>query len=183
MGPHGRAVLRGLLLVSILAAPACGDVNAGDDPFAGMVLYEDPAGAFSLRLLEPPWLPPLSLDGETAFVVPPSDIAITTDPSVILSEALYSLQVQTEPGASAALAAAFATALPPASMMQQQSAQTASGLASFEVAWQESPTQFRRDVFLAASPTQAFHLLFTAGRPIGDDPMITQMIASFRVGT
>ena len=43
MGPSVRPVLGGCLLALLAAAPACGDVNANDQPFAGMVVYKDPS--------------------------------------------------------------------------------------------------------------------------------------------
>jgi hypothetical protein len=180
MGLPGRLAAGGCLLASLplLALAACGDVNANDQPFAGMVVYKDPAGAFSLKLLEPPWLPPISFDGETAFVVPPSDATITTDPTVILAQALYTLQVTAVPGTpgplAAGLAAAVATSAP-----TQATVETASGATGAEVAWQESATLFHRNAFVAAPSTATFQLVFTAKKAIADDPMIGQMIASF----
>jgi hypothetical protein len=184
MGLPGRLAAGGCLLallplLPLLAlAPACGDVNANDQPFAGMVVYQDPAGAFALRLLEPPWLPPLSFDGATAFVVPPSDATITTDPRVVLSEALYTLEVMSVPGAPGALAAGLAAAVA-ADMPTEGSLETASGATGAEVAWKESATLFHRNAFLSAPSTATFQLLFTAKKSIADDAMIAQMIASF----
>src|SRR5580698_7904465 len=79
-----------LLTLSPVLAAGCGDVDAGSTPFAGTVLYTDPAGAYQFNLVEPPWIPD-SLDGVTVFAVPPSDLSALTD----LSAALYTLHIDT----------------------------------------------------------------------------------------
>ena len=48
------------------------------------------------------------------------------------------------------------------------------------MAWQETTTVFHRDAFLAGSATPTFRLHFTAEKAITDDPMVGQMINSFR---
>jgi hypothetical protein len=178
MGPSGRPVVGGCLLALLAAVPACGDVNANDQPFAGMVAYKDPAGAFSLRLLEPPWLGPISFDGETAFFVPPSNATITTDATVVLAEALYTLQVLSVPGSPTELATGLAAAVAP-NVPTQAMETTASGASAAEVSWQDSGTVFHRDAFVAAPSTATYELVFTAKKAIADDPMIGQMIVSF----
>src|SRR5262249_39600178 len=113
MGLAGRlrgcllACLPACLLALLASVPACGDGIANDEPLACMVACEDPQGTFSMGLLAPPWLPPLqpsSLNGQTVSVVVPSDIT-TTDLTVILSEALYTMIVAEVPGTPGALAA------------------------------------------------------------------------------
>ena len=178
MGPSVRPVLGGCLLALLAAAPACGDVNANDQPFAGMVVYKDPAGAFSMRLLEPPWLGPISFDGETAYYVPPSNATITTDAAVVLAEALYTLQVVAVPGAPAQLAAGLASAVS-SSMPTESNVTTASGATGAEVSWQESATVFHRNAFVSAPSTATYQIMFTAKKTIADDPMVGQMIDSF----
>jgi hypothetical protein len=169
-----------LLLASAAAAAGCGDINAADEPFVGTVLYEDPAGAFSLRLLQPPWLPPLKFQGRTIFVVPPSDATISTDPTIVLGEALYSLQID-PPGGTAPMDAmqAVKAGLPATAVaVEDAPVTTAFGATGMELAWQMG-LQYHRDAFLAAAGTPTFRLHFTAQRDIGDDPMVAQMIASF----
>jgi hypothetical protein len=165
-------------------AAGCGDVDATEQPFVGTVLYEDPAGAFTLRLLEPPWLPPLKLEGRTIFVVPPSDATISTDPAIVLGEALYSLQID-PPGAAAPADAmqAVKLGLPSTAIaIEDSTVRTAFGATGMELAWQMG-FQYHRDAFLAAPGTPTFRLHFTAKRDIGDDPMVAQMIASFDPGS
>jgi hypothetical protein len=177
MGPLGRLKVGGLCLA--LAAAGCGDLDASNQPFVGTVLYQDPAGAYALRLLEPPWLPPLTIEGQTFFIVPPSDATVSANPTVVLSEALYSLQIQRPAGAPADAMQLMKEALPLTAMAVQQPIRTASGAIGVELAWQESATLFHRDAFLAEAATPTFQLHFTAKHEIGDDAMVTQMIVSF----
>src|SRR5204862_2523763 len=81
--------------LAAISAVGCGDVDGGSQPFAGTILYEDACGAFELRLLEPPWIPPFFVQElmATFTVVPPANATITTNPTVLLGEALYSLQL------------------------------------------------------------------------------------------
>src|ERR1019366_6110128 len=75
----------------LLALPmpaGCGDIDAGSTPFPGTVLYVDPAGAYQFNLIEPPWIP-VSTEGVTLFIVPPSNLSNVTD----LSDAIYTLHV------------------------------------------------------------------------------------------
>jgi hypothetical protein len=178
MGPLGRWAAGGVLLAWMAAG--CGEIDATEQPFVGTVLYEDPAGAFSLRLLEPPWLPPLKFEGRTIFVVPPSDATISTDPAIVLGEALYSLQIDPPGGTAPADAMqAVKSGLPSTAIAVEDSpVHTAFGATGMELAWQMG-LQYHRDAFLAAPGTQTFRLHFTAKRAIGDDPMVAQMIASF----
>jgi hypothetical protein len=166
-----------------MAAAGCGDVDATEQPFVGTVLYEDPAGAFTLRLLEPPWLPPLKVEGRTIFVVPPTDATISTDPAIVLGEALYSLQIDPPGGAAPADAMqAVKSGLPSTAVAIQDSpVRTAFGATGMELAWQMG-LQYHRDAFLAGPGTPTFRLHFTAKRDIGDDAMVAQMIASFDPG-
>ena len=125
-----------------------------------------------------PWLPPLSFNGATAFVVPPVDATITTNPTVILAQALYTLEVMSAPGTPDDLAADLAAAVA-AQMPSRASLETASGATGAEVAWKESETLFHRNAFLSAPSTPTFQLIFTAKKSIADDAMIGQMIVSF----
>jgi hypothetical protein len=194
--PGVRRALRALarlvvcLLAGLAAAPGCGAIDAEDEPFAGTIVYQDPGGGFALRLLQPPWLPPLSTEGTTIFVVPPSNATVTADLSVVLDEALYSLNVGRASSTPLAEARALETSLPPAAMAAEAPAGTASGATGLEVSWQE-PRQapepdvaggefrFHRDVFLAGPGTLTYQLRFVAKRTIEDDAMVDQMITSF----
>ena len=55
-----RPRVRACVLVALSAAFAgCGDIDAEQQPFVGTHLYQEPMGAFELRLLVPPWIPPV----------------------------------------------------------------------------------------------------------------------------
>jgi len=175
----------GLFACALAASSAvgCGDVDAGSAPFPGTILYVDPGGTFEFRLLQPPWIPPFIYTqiGVTFSVVPPPDATITADPLVLLSEALYSLQFSVVTGDPAAAMATVKGTIPgggttvPSGMVV-----AASGSTGVEMAWQETEAVFHRDAFLAGSGTPTFRLHFTAQKEIADDPMVGQMINSFR---
>jgi hypothetical protein len=165
MPPLGRLAACGLLLA--LGAAGCGDVDAGNTPFVGTVLYNEPSGQYSMRMLVPPWTPvPLSIAGMSVFIVLDST-AVPADPAGLLAQALYSLQVQRQDGA------------PQMQSNSQTDIKTASGATGVETSWQESTNVFHRDAFLAGPSTPTFLLHFTATHAIGDDGMVTQMIYSF----
>jgi hypothetical protein len=190
--PALRALAR-LAVACVVAVPAlsgCGAVDAEDEPFAGTIVYQDPGGAFAVRLLQPPWLPPLSTEGTTIFVVPPANATVTADLSVVLDEALYSLDITLVASTPVALSRALSASLPPAAMAAEAPAGTASGATGLEVSWQElrqgSPQEsaggelrYHRDVFLAGPATHTYQLSFVAKRAIEDDAMVDQMITSF----
>ena len=73
-------------------------------------------GAFEFRLLEPPWIPPFVLTYQelrlTFSVVPPPDATITADPTVLLAQALYSLQFSQVTGDPAAAMAEVKGSIP-----------------------------------------------------------------------
>jgi hypothetical protein len=169
-----------LLALSPVLALGCGDVDAGSTPFAGTVLFVDPAGAYRFNLVEPPWIPD-TFDGVTVFVVPPSDLSAVTD----LSAALYTLHVDTALGAPESnrdneASAVFATATGTSSLqIAEGTVRTVAGDQAYELAWIPSSGLYERDVFLAAPTSATFRLQFGAKVPIADDPMITQMILSF----
>jgi hypothetical protein len=166
-----------LLVLALAAFAACGDVDGGDQPFAGTVRYQDPAGEYELRLLEPPWFP-LVLPTETLFVVPPDNITISVTAQE--SDALYSLHVIPVDGdATTAMMSAAAAATPPWNLANLRSVKTVSGVSGSELSWQESTAAFHREVFLGGSAVRTFHLHFTAKKAIANDAMITQMILSF----
>ena len=177
MGPVGRLKVGGLCLA--LAAAGCGDLDAGNQPFVGTVLYQDPAGAFALRLLEPPWLPPVTIRGQAFFLVPPSDATVSADPTVVLSEALYSLQVQRPSGAPADAMLSIKSALPVTAMAVQSDGPHRFGRDRRRALLAGVRHLFHRDAFLAGPATPTFQLHFTAKHAIGDDAMVTQMILSF----
>jgi hypothetical protein len=169
-----------MLLAPVLAA-GCGDVDAGSTPFAGTVLYTDPAGAYQFNLVEPPWIPS-SFDDVTVFAVPPSDLTQVTD----LSAALYTLHVDTVIGTPEISrdneeSAVFDTATGGTSTFQisEGVVRTVAGDDAYQLAWIPSSGLYERDVFLAGPSSPTFRLQFGAKVPIADDPMITQMIVSF----
>jgi hypothetical protein len=165
------------------SAVGCGDVDAGSAQFPGTILYEDPGNTFEFRLLEPPWIPPfVYADIATTFsVVPPPDATITADPTVLLSQALYSLQFSTVTGDPASAMATVKGTIPGgATTVPTGAVVAASGSTGVEMAWQEGDAVFHRDAFLAGSATPTFRLHFTAQKAIADDAMVSQMISSFR---
>ena len=143
-----------------------------------------PGGAFALRLLQPPWLPPLSTEGTTIFVVPPTDATVTADLSVVLAEALYSLDIGPASSTPLALARALEASLPPVALADEAPAGTASGATGLQVSWQQRkqevgdaipPRRLSRwpcNPDLSAEPS-------SPKRAIADDAMVDQMITSF----
>jgi hypothetical protein len=176
-----RPRARACATVAVLAALAgCGDIDASEQPFVGTHLYKEPMGAFELRLLVPPWIPPVVYAGRTFTVVAPMNATITTDPTVLLSEALYSLQISQEPGDPEAAMEAVQVSLPgTAATAPTATVLTASGATGVEMAWQQDTTVFHRDAFVARTGTMTYRLHFTAKKDIADEAMIAQMIASF----
>jgi hypothetical protein len=158
---------------TLLAAAGCGDVDGSSQPFVGSVLYQDPGGAYQIRLLEPPWVP-IPLPTETLFVVPPNGGEISLDES----DALYSLHIGAVTGAPTDLASATTAGIP-AGAVHQQTVHAAGGASGIDVSWAESATVFHRDAFLATNGKSTYHLHFTAKQSMAGDPMITQMIVSF----
>jgi hypothetical protein len=173
------------LTLAASSAVGCGDVDGGSAQFPGTILYEDPASAFEFRLLEPPWVPPfvVAVAGVpmTFSVVPPPDATITTDTAVLLSQALYSLQFSTVTGDPASAMATVKGTIPgSATTVPTGMVVAAAGSTGVEMAWQESAAVFHRDAFLAGTATPTFRLHFTAQKEIAEDPMVGQMINSFR---
>lgn len=152
----------------------CGDIDGGQEPFAGTTRYQDLQGRFELRLLVPPWIPIPPVTGDvTIFVVMPDAITTSTQEA----DARYSLDVTSVDGEpAAALRAAAKSGWP---LSEQQPVTTVSGATGVELSWQEGPTVYHREVFLAAPAANTFYLHFTAKKPIASDEMITQMILSF----
>ena len=165
-----------------ISTAGCGDIDGSTAQFPGTILYVDPKGAFEFRLLQPPWIPPLFFaDIEQTFsVVPPPDATVTPDPSILLREALYSLQFagHRRPGdrddGGEGDDSRRGTAVPTGLV------ETATGSTGVEMAWQEKEAVFHRDAFLAGPGTPTFRLHFTAQKEITDDKMVGQMISSFR---
>ena len=167
------------------SAVACGDVDGGSAQFPGTILYEDPASTFEFRLLEPPWIPPFMVvvaDVPMTFaVVPPPDATITADPTVLLSQALYSLQFSTVSGDPASAMATVKGTIPGTTTTVPTGMVVAgSGSSGVQMAWQEGEGVFHRDAFLAGTATPTFRLHFTAQKEIAEDAMVGQMISSFR---
>lgn len=170
--------------LAALSIAGCGDVDAGSQPFPGTILYQDPMGAFEFRLLEPPWIPPFVVTylgiSETFSVVPPPDATVTTDPTILLNEAYYSLQFSKVTGDPAMAMATVVGTIPGGAGVPTNAIETAAGSSGVEMAWQEATTVYHRDAFLAGSGTPTFRLHFTAVNPIDDDDMVSQMINSFK---
>lgn len=176
-----RPRVRACVLVALAATFAgCGDIDAEQQPFVGTHLYQEPMGAFELRLLVPPWIPPVVYGGQTFSVVTPMNATITANPTVLLSEALHSLQVSPMTGDPAAAMQAIQGTLPGTGATASGVAVlTASGATGVEMAWQESAAVFHRDAFVALPGTATYRLQFTAKKDIADEAMVAQMIASF----
>jgi hypothetical protein len=168
-----------------LGAAGCGDIDAGSAQFPGTILYQDAGGAFEFRLLEPPWIPPfvIAYDNfkQTMSIVPPVDATVSSDPVVLLGQALYSLQFSTVTGDPAAAMESMRGTIPSGAITDPSSAVlTAEGSSGLQMTWQETATVFHRDAFLAGSATPTFWLHFTAQTVIKGDPMVDQMVNSFR---
>jgi len=186
-----RVAASALIACSLAAVTAvgCGDIDASSEPFPGTILFQDAEGGFEFRLLQPPWLPPFvvtymlptSTLRMTFSIVPPVNATVTTDVSVLLKEALYSLQFSKVTGDPAAAMAEVKGSLPGGTTIDPMNdVLTASGTSGVEMAWQEGEALFHRDAFLAGTATPTFRLHFSAQKPIDDDPMVAQMINSFR---
>jgi hypothetical protein len=173
-------VVMTLALAAVLAAGAvgCGDVNGGQEPFAGTVKYQDPGGQFELHLLIPPWIPIPPIGGTTIFVVPPDTLSITAVTSE--ADATYSLDVSAVGGDAAGAMQAAATAGGwHVQAGTQRTIKTASGATGVEASWQESALAFHREAFIGGATASSFHLHFSSKKPIAGDDMITQMIVGF----
>jgi hypothetical protein len=165
-------------LVVALALGGCGDVDGANQPFAGTTLFVSSGGEYQLHLLVPPWFPIGEQNGVAIFVVPPNQ-TISGQPQ--LSDALYSLEVAGANGDPASALAAMANAHSPAlSLTNKKAVTTASRATGWELAWQEGPGVYHRDVFVAGAGTATFFLHFTAVQAIAGDPGVTQMILSFK---
>ena len=176
-----RPRVRACVLVALSAAlSGCGDIDAEQQPFVSTHLYKEPMETFELRLLVPPWIPPVVYAGQTFSVVTPMNATITADPTVLLSEALYSLQVSPMPGDPATAMQAIQGTLPgTGATVPGVSVLTASGATGVEMAWQEGTAVFHRDAFVARQGTATYRLHFTAKKDIAEEAMVAQMIASF----
>jgi hypothetical protein len=171
--------------LAALWAAGCGDIDAGSAQFPGTILYQDADGGYEFRLLEPPWIPPfvVAYDNfkQTLSIVPPVDATVSSDPVVLLGQAIYSLQFSSVTGDPAAAMAQMRGTIPSGAITDPSSAVlTAEGSSGVEMTWQEEATVFHRDAFLAGSATPTFWLHFTAQKAIKGDPMVDQMVNSFR---
>ena len=175
-----------LLVCALAVVPAigCGDVDGASESFPGTILYVDPQGAFEFRLLEPPWIPPFVLTYQdlrlTFSVVPPPDATVTADPTILLNQALFSLQFSQVTGDPAAAMAEVKGSIPGSSAASTGTVEAGTGTTGVEMTWQEQEDVFNRDAFLAGQATPTFRLHFTAKTPIADDAMVGQMINSFQ---
>src|SRR5262245_13201888 len=127
IGPPGIVLLA---LLGVAAVAACGEIDGGQQPFAGTTRYQDPGGSYELSLLEPPWIP-IFTGSETIFVVPPSEILDITAGE---ANALYSLHVTGVAGDPAgAMASAAAASSPPWDLSKQRPVKALSGVTGVEV--------------------------------------------------
>src|SRR5215831_6457340 len=132
--------------LAALSASGCGDIDGSSEPFPGTILYQDPNGAFEFRLLEPPWIPPFIYSSQTFSVVPPTNATISADPTVLLAQALYSLQFSAVTGDPATAMAVVKGTIPGgATTVPTTSVQTAAGSSGVEMAWQEAVAVYHRD--------------------------------------
>ncbi len=159
----------------------CGDINGGD-PFAGTVMYESADKSYHLRLLEPPWIP-VTVQGQTLFVVPDSSISLSAK-SVSESDALYTLQVTPRPvNAATAFRDSASAQTPPWDLNNKQTLVAIGGQSGVDISWQESDTVYHREAHIdGATVNSSFELLFTGPEPLAGDDMILQMIISFGPG-
>ena len=173
----------GLLLFLALAgaSASCGDINGGSEPFPGTVAYVSSQNAYHLRLLEPPWLP-VTLQGETVFLVPSSTLSVSVSSKE--SDALYSLHVTPQPGnALTSFQTSASAQTPPWDLGAKQDVTAVGGQAGLDISWQESATVFHREAHIDGdSAASSFQLLFTGKKSLAGDPMILQMIISFGPG-
>ena len=129
------SVVAGLLALSV-GMVGCGDVN-GSDPFAGTVMFVSADQSYHLRLLEPPWIP-VTVQGQTLFVVPNSSISLSAK-SVSESDALYSLHVTPRPvNAATAFQDSASTQSPPWDLSNKQTLVAIGGQSGVDISWQES---------------------------------------------
>jgi len=169
----GAALLLG---AGLLASAGCGDVDGGSEPFAGTSRFQDSTGAYEMRLLEPPWVP-ITINGVTFFAVPPTQVLSI---NIKETDLLYDLHVTGVGGdAESAFAAAAAAASPPWNTAGKRPVKALSGAQGVELAFQQAPKVFRREVFLGTASGPTFLMDFTSKNPMDDDKMITAMILSF----
>jgi hypothetical protein len=172
--------LLGLLAVSV-GMVGCGDVN-GSEPFAGTVMFTSADMSYHVRLLEPPWIP-VTVQGQTMFVVPDASISLSAT-SVSESDALYSLHVTPRPvNAVTAFKDSASAQTPPWDLSTKQTLIAIGGQSGVDISWQESDTVYHREAHIdGAMANTSFELLFTGPQPLADDGMILQMIISFGPG-
>ena len=177
--PWAPLSLLGLLLA--LGVAACGDIDGGNQPFAGTTLYESAGKTYHLSLLEPPWLP-VTLQGETLFLVPSSTLTVSVTAKE--SDALYSLHITPRSGnALTAFQTNASAQTPPWDLNARKTVTAVSGQSGLDISWQESATVFHREALIdGATAGSSFELRFTGRKSLADDPMILQMILSFGPG-
>jgi hypothetical protein len=174
------ARLCGVVALSV-GMVGCGDIN-GSDPFAGTVMFQSADKSYHLRLLEPPWIP-VTVQGQTLFVVPNSSISLSAT-SVSESDALYTLHVTPRPvNAVTAFRDSASAQTPPWDLSNKQTLVAIGGQSGVDISWQESDTVYHREAHIdGATADSSFELLFTGPQPLADDDMILQMIISFGPG-
>ncbi len=170
----------GLLALSV-GLVGCGEVN-GTDPFAGTTTFVSADQSYHLRLLEPPWIP-VTIQGQTLFVVPDSTISLSAK-TVSVTDALYTLQVTPRPGnAATAFQDSASAQTPPWDLSTKQTVVATGGQSGVDISWQESATVYHREAHIdGATANASFELLFSGPKPLAGDNMILQMIISFGPG-
>jgi hypothetical protein len=170
-----------MLLAALAGVAACGDIDGGGGSFPGTVAYESPGQTFHFHLLEPPWVP-VTLQDETIFLVPASEISVSVTAQE--SDALFSLHVAAQSGDAATAFQTQASAHAGVwDLTKKQTFTAVGGQAGVEISWQEEPDVFHREAHVTGASAQtSFQLLFTAKSSLAGDPMIRQMIVSFGPG-
>lgn len=159
-----------------LAAAGCGQVDGKSGLFPGTVLYQSPGSEFEFNLLEPPWRETVT-SSETIFVVPSKILTLLPTEE----GALYSLHIYRQnTDAATALQADAPARLPNEGSTGPSNVTSGTGSTGLEMSWKEAASVYHRDAYVTIATGQTFRLHFSAATPLGDDNMITQMIASFR---
>jgi hypothetical protein len=166
-------------------AAGCGEVDGETAHFPGTVVYDSPDGPYHFHYLSPPWfsavLPPeLTPAGDSprVFFVPPENVSGVP----LEKDAPYTLRVKavTAPADQALVASAAMLAPPPTADKLRDVMVVARGVVGREMSWKEAPGIFHREAYLSAqNPATSYRMRFTAKLDIENDPLVTQMIASF----
>ena len=162
-----------------VATVGCGDVNGSSAMFPGTVRYDSPTGEYEFNLLEPPWRETV-VNTETVFVVPQKIVTLLPTED----GALYSLHIYRQnTDAASALQADAPSRTPNEGSTGPDTVVSGTGSTGVEMSWKEAATVYHRDAYVTITTGPTFRLHFSAGTPLADDKMISQMIASFRAAS